>query len=60
MAWRGILIGAVAGFAWLLAIRMLLAAEVISATSVGANWLTLGGLAAIWAAVFLLFNRPKP
>lgn len=57
MSWRGIIIGAIAGFAWLLLIRSLLVAGVISASTTGANWLTLGGLAVVWLVVALLANR---
>ena len=39
MSWRGIMIGAIAGFAWLLLIRSLLVAGVISA-SMTSGWFT--------------------
>ena len=57
MSWRGIIIGAVAGFAWLAIIQVLLQSGTIAASTEVANWLTLGGLAVVWFIVVWWVNR---
>lgn len=57
MSWRGIIMGAIAGFAWLAIIQLLLRSGVVSASTEVANWLTLGGLAVVWLVVVWINNR---
>jgi|GEM_PF-3071949 len=57
MTWRGIIIGAVAGFAWLLLLRVAAMAGIVNLSGDDAVWLALGGLAAVWLMVVWLVNR---
>jgi len=57
MSWRGIIIGAIAGFAWLLVFRLLATLGVIRLSGDDAVWLSLGGLAVVWLIVVWVVNR---
>jgi len=57
MSWRGIIIGAIAGFAWLLVFRLLATLGLIRLSGDDAVWLSLGGLAVVWLVVVWVVNR---